>query len=87
MELSFVSYADNDESLLEGFRRIYMDAFPDIDEREPYDNIKRRISSSDSRPGTVACLLTDGRWSADFCRTSMFSVNLRPLTLRSYTLR
>lgn len=60
MELSFVSYADNDESLLEGFRRIYMDAFPDIDEREPYDNIKRRISSSDSRPGTVACLLTDG---------------------------
>ena len=54
MELSFVSYADNDESLLEGFRRIYMDAFPDIDEREPYDNIKRRISSSDSRPGTVA---------------------------------
>ena len=60
MELSFVSYADDDESLLEGFRRIYMEAFPDLDEREPYDNIKKRISSSDSMPGTVACLLTDG---------------------------
>ncbi len=60
MELTFVSYADNDGGLLEGFRRIYMEAFPDIDEREPYENIQRRISSSDSLPGTVACMLTDG---------------------------
>ncbi len=59
MKLSIVSYADSDESLVEGFRRIYMDAFPDVNEREPYENIKKRISSSDSRPGTVACILTD----------------------------
>ncbi len=59
MDLTFVSYADNDGGLIEDFRRIYTEAFPDIDEREPYENIQRRISSSDSLPGTVACILTD----------------------------
>ena len=60
MELSIVSYDRCDENLLEGFRRIYMEAFPDEDEREPYDEIKRRISSHSSTPGTLACILTDG---------------------------
>ena len=60
MELSIVSYDRFDENLLEGFRRIYMEAFPDEDEREPYDEIKRRISSHSSTPGTLACILTEG---------------------------
>lgn len=60
MELSIVSYDRCDENLLEGFRRIYMEAFPDEDEREPYDEIKSRISSHSSTPGTIACILMDG---------------------------
>ena len=60
MELSIVSYDRCDENLLEGFRRIYMEAFPDEDEREPYDEIKRRISNHSSTPGTIACILMDG---------------------------
>lgn len=59
MELSIVSYDRCDENLIEGFRRIYMEAFPDEDEREPYDNIKRRISTQSSVPGTLACILTE----------------------------
>ncbi len=58
MCLSIVSHLKYDESLLEGFRHIYMASFPDIDEREPYDNIKERISGSSSDPGTIACLFT-----------------------------
>ena len=59
MSLSLVSYAQYDESLLEDFRHIYMTSFPDVDEREPYDNIKNRVKEPDSCPGTIACLLTD----------------------------
>ena len=59
MEMKVVTFENYDRTLLEGFGPIYKEAFPDKDEKEPYENILGRISVPGSKPGTAACLLTD----------------------------
>ena len=57
MKLSVISYSNWSEKAVEGFRSIYMDSFPDEDEREEYETIIKRLRTEDSLPGTIACIL------------------------------
>lgn len=59
MEMKVVTFENYNRTLLEGFRPIYEEAFPDKDEKEPYENILGRVGVPGSKPGTAACLLTD----------------------------
>ena len=57
MKLSVISYSNWCEEAVEGFRSIYVDSFPDKNEREDYEIIKERLRTEDSLPGTIACIL------------------------------